>query len=61
MFTSPRQYASKLASKLVEKGARPIWLPGVDTTSLIDPVHQQACLDMRHLAECLSLSTATQS
>ena len=60
MFTSPRQYAHKLASKLVEKGAGPIWLPGVEITSLTDVLHQQACLDMLHLAECLSLDAALQ-
>lgn len=44
MFTSPRQYACKLAYKFVEKGGKPIWLPGIKITKLCDPNHQQARL-----------------
>ena len=43
MFTSPRQYACKLSYKLIEQGAKPIWVPGVQITSLCDPARQQAC------------------
>ena len=49
MFTSPRQYACKLAYKLIEKGAKPIWLPGVEITDLCTLHHQQACLTVFQL------------
>eukprot|EP00210_Caulerpa_lentillifera_P001446 g1388.t1 len=34
LITAPRQYASKLSSILVRAGARPIWLPTIQITSL---------------------------
>ena len=44
MFTSPRQYACKLAYKLIDKGARPVWVPGVEVTDLCETHRQKACL-----------------
>ena len=29
LFTSPRHYAGNLADRLVERGARPIWMPTI--------------------------------
>lgn len=34
MITAPRQYATKLAGKLIEAGACPVWLPAVQITTL---------------------------
>jgi hypothetical protein len=34
MFTSPRQYAQKLAARLTERGARPVWVPSIEITRL---------------------------
>ncbi len=51
MFTSPHQYACKLAYKLIEKGAKPVWVPGVQIRSLCDYRHQQACL-IAHQSQC---------
>ncbi|GFH23216.1 HEM4 domain-containing protein, partial [Haematococcus lacustris] len=34
LITAPRQYAHKLAAKLVAAGARPLWVPGVSITAL---------------------------
>ena len=48
MLTSPRQYACKLSYKLIEKGAKPVWVPGVQITNLCDPHRQQAWLRAHH-------------
>ncbi|GMH40178.1 hypothetical protein BSKO_08082 [Bryopsis sp. KO-2023] len=34
LITAPRQYASKLGSYLLDAGARPIWVPAIEVTSL---------------------------
>lgn len=44
MLTSPRQYACKLSYKLIDKGAKPVWVPGVQITDLCNPHRQQAWL-----------------
>lgn len=36
LFPAPRQYASKLCGKLVDAGARALWVPGVRITGLMD-------------------------
>lgn len=37
LLTAPRQYAEKLAGKLVEAGARPLWVPAIQITRLQSP------------------------
>lgn len=37
MITSPRQYALKLASRLIEAGARPVWVPTIEIARLSTP------------------------
>ena len=39
MITAPRQYAAKLASRLVTAGARPVWVPSISIT----PIPEQDC------------------
>jgi len=34
MITAPRQYASRLADRLVDAGARPLWVPSIVITSI---------------------------
>ncbi|KAK9830107.1 hypothetical protein WJX72_009827 [[Myrmecia] bisecta] len=36
MITAPRQYAQKLSGRLMAAGARPIWVPAIQTTHLND-------------------------
>lgn len=37
MITAPRQYAAKLAARLITAGARPVWLPSITITPLPEP------------------------
>lgn len=37
MFTPPRQYALKLAARLTERGARPVWVPAIEVARLSEP------------------------
>jgi uroporphyrinogen-III synthase len=41
MLTAPRQYAERLTARIVEAGARPIWIPAIETTHLSASEHQQ--------------------
>ena len=36
LVTAPRQYASRLVGPLVQAGARPIWIPTIETCQLAD-------------------------
>mmetsp|Transcript_36733 Transcript_36733/g.93900 ORF Transcript_36733/g.93900 Transcript_36733/m.93900 type:complete len:342 (-) Transcript_36733:44-1069(-) len=36
MITAPRQYAAKLAGRLIDAGAQPVWTPAVTITALDD-------------------------
>ncbi|KAK9845437.1 hypothetical protein WJX81_006417 [Elliptochloris bilobata] len=37
MLTAPRQYAARLSARLVDAGARPVWVPAIQVTRLRDP------------------------
>lgn len=41
MVTAPRQYATKLTTKLMAAGARPLWLPTIQIAELRDSKDQQ--------------------
>ncbi|BDA45398.1 hypothetical protein COCOBI_07-1850 [Coccomyxa sp. Obi] len=42
LFTSPRQYATKLAARLTGRGARPVWVPAIEIARLTDSHRMQA-------------------
>jgi hypothetical protein len=41
LVTAPRQYATKLTMKLLEAGARPLWLPTIQIAELQDQAARQ--------------------
>ena len=42
LVTAPRQYAARLAGRLIDAGARPVLLPAVRVGRLRTPAAQQA-------------------
>lgn len=62
MITAPRQYAAKLASCLIAAGARPVWVPSITITHIMDPnlsSVSNSCCAPQHVP--LSHSSVTQT
>lgn len=62
LVTAPRQYASKLCSKVLGAGGRPLWLPTIQVAELREPRAQEALLDsLKNLSQYQHLGFSSKN